>query len=80
MALGADFQVDFRFRRARLETFATGALHNRLNVVRMYVRFHYCLQMTHQLYGIAGLLEGIETLIRGQTTKSPKFDHSFSGI
>src|SRR5262245_50310892 len=32
MAFGADFQVDLRFRRARLEGFAAGALHNRFDV------------------------------------------------
>src|SRR5712671_3681521 len=40
MALRADFQVEFRLRRPRLESFAAGAPHDRVNVVRMYVCFH----------------------------------------
>src|SRR5262249_53438592 len=40
MAFGADFQVDLRFRRACLEGFPAGALHDRVDVVRMYACFH----------------------------------------
>src|SRR5262245_55229885 len=40
MAFRADFQVDLRFRRTRLERLATGTLHDRFNVVRMYVCLH----------------------------------------
>src|SRR5438067_896119 len=40
VAFGADFQVDFRFRRTRFEGFAASALDDGVDVVRMYVCFH----------------------------------------
>src|SRR5262252_8726685 len=40
MAFRADFEVNLRFRRARLEGFAAGALHDRIDVVRMDICFH----------------------------------------
>src|SRR5215831_6777769 len=40
MAFRADFKMDFRFRRAGLKSFATGAFHDRVDIVRMDIRFH----------------------------------------
>ena len=40
MAFRADFKVDLRFRRAGLKSFATGAFHDRVDIVRMDIRFH----------------------------------------
>jgi hypothetical protein len=41
MALGTDFQMDFRLRRAGFERFAAGALHDSLDVSRMNVCLHF---------------------------------------
>jgi hypothetical protein len=40
VAFRADFKVDLRLRRSRLESFAAGALHECVDVVGMYVCFH----------------------------------------
>jgi hypothetical protein len=40
VAFRADFKVDLRLRRSRFEGFAAGALHDRVNVVRMDICFH----------------------------------------
>src|SRR5215471_15122607 len=55
MAFRADFEVNFRLRRACLEGFAAGALHDRIDVVRMDICFHQassingCILGTHSL-------------------------------
>src|SRR5262249_36538395 len=40
MAFRADFEVDLRFGRAGLKSFAAGASHDRIDVVRMDICFH----------------------------------------
>src|SRR5215469_5071439 len=40
MAFRADFEVNLRLGRACLEGFATGALHDRIDVIRMDICFH----------------------------------------
>jgi hypothetical protein len=40
VALGTDFQVDFRFGRPRLECLAASAFHDGLDVSRVNIRLH----------------------------------------
>jgi hypothetical protein len=40
MAFGADFKMDFRLRRARLEGFAASAFDDCFDIIRMYPGFH----------------------------------------
>src|SRR5215831_14304467 len=46
MALRTDFQMNFRLRRSRPKRFATGALDDRIDVIRMYVGFHWTSSQT----------------------------------